>query len=73
LTETGDKYNQLITLLGEKKIEKLHYIMGSEKISFAALRNFIKRREIVNAIKERADISIIARESVQLSVSNNQF
>ena len=45
------KYNRIIQILGEDKIEQLYALLGSEKFSIARLRNIIKRKKIVNSIK----------------------
>ncbi|MBK9730423.1 MAG: hypothetical protein IPO83_03895 [Chitinophagaceae bacterium] len=46
------KFKEIIDLLSEKKVEKLYFLIGPEKFSFAALRHFIRDEKIKNAIKD---------------------
>lgn len=47
-----EKYKEIIDLLGVEKVEKMYFIFGSKKISFATLRHFIRDEKIMNALKD---------------------
>ena len=57
-----EKYLELIEFVGEEKIERLYLIMGSTKFSFAMVRNFLKKRKILNSIHDGNSCKKTARQ-----------
>ena len=58
--EDGFDYNEIIRILGEEKIERLHFILGSAALSFAAVNGMIRRKKIIESIQEGEPIPKIA-------------
>ena len=41
------KYNEVIKILGEEKIDKLYFIMGAQRFSIATVKYIIKKKKIL--------------------------
>jgi len=60
----SEKFEDLIEILGgEEKVNELYRKYGSEKISFASVKNFIKVRKIKLFLKQKKSIAEIASKS----------
>jgi len=57
------KYNEIIRILGEQRIERLYSILGSQRFSIAAVKNIIRRKKIINSIREGAPIRKIISQA----------
>lgn len=60
LKDSNWKYKEVINLIGEEKIQRLHSIIGSEKISFATILHFIRNEKISSAIQNGIPFKKIA-------------
>ncbi|MBS1658892.1 MAG: helix-turn-helix domain-containing protein [Bacteroidetes bacterium] len=58
--EDGFDYNEIIRILGEEKVEQLHFILGSTTISMAAVKSIIRRQKILSCLNEGESVPKIA-------------
>lgn len=56
-----EKYLEAIDRLGEDVLEEMYSILGAERISFASLRNFNRKRKI--QLNSKRPVSKIAKEN----------
>lgn len=61
-----ETHHELVTLLGEDAIEAVYNVVGTQRISFAALHQQVRRKKILGLINEGASFSAIAQ---QMSIS----
>ncbi|HKR05772.1 MAG TPA: hypothetical protein VJY62_14150 [Bacteroidia bacterium] len=60
----SEKYEDLIEILGgEKKIDELYKILGSQKISIISLKRFLKYEKIKTSYDQKKSIAKIAKEN----------
>ena len=52
LHDSLEKYQEIIELLGEEKVERIYFIMGSAKVSFATIRKLIREKRILESIND---------------------
>jgi transposase len=58
-----EKYLEAINMLGDDVLEEMYALLGSEKISFAALRNLNRKRKILMHSNGKRSITKIAKEN----------
>ena len=58
-----EKYFEAIDRLGEDVLEEMYALLGSEKISFAALRNLKRKRKIMLNSNRKRSVTKIAKEN----------
>ena len=51
------KYNEVIKILGEEKIDKLYFIMGAQRFSIATVKYIIKKKKILSSIKNGTPVN----------------
>ena len=54
------KYKEIIAILGEENIERMYFLIGNEKLSFATILHFIRDEKIDIALKEGVSPNKIA-------------
>jgi DNA invertase Pin-like site-specific DNA recombinase len=57
------KYLDIIEILGEQKLNRLYEILGSEKLSVAALKKYLESNRIKESLNFSKPISRIASEN----------
>jgi len=62
-TYSLEKYLEAIDRLGEDVLEDMYALLGSEKISFAALRNMNRHRKILLNRTGKRSVTRIAKEN----------
>ena len=50
--EPADRYNEIIRILGEDRIEQLFFLIGPQKFSLAKAKNIIRQKKVLNLIKD---------------------
>lgn len=62
-TENESKYHDILNILGEKKVDELYQLLGSEKISIASVKKFSLKRKIFTSLIGFKKVSDIAKEN----------
>ncbi|MEO8086876.1 MAG: helix-turn-helix domain-containing protein [Bacteroidota bacterium] len=62
-TYSSEKYLEAIARLGDNILEEMYSLLGSEKISFAALRNMNRKRKILMNNSGKRSVTRIAKEN----------
>ena len=59
----SEEAEEIITILGAEKVEKLYEYLGSKKISFAALHALLLKKQICEALKSnKISFSVLAKK-----------